>query len=65
MELTHKIKQIKYENINLFLIIFLPISLFIGSLITNLTIILIIIFFLLDCKKKIIFFLLEKKIFNF
>ena len=65
MELTHKIKQIKYENINLFLIIFLPISLFIGSLITNLTIILIIIFFLIDCKKKNNFFFIREKNFQF
>ncbi len=39
-------------KINIFLIIILPVSLFVGSLILNTNIVLIIIIFLLDCKKR-------------
>ena len=49
------------QKINIFLIIFLPISLLAGSLIVNLNVFFIIIFFLVDYKKTNAFAFLKDK----
>ena len=63
MKYTNTIRQLSFTKVNIFLIIFLPISLMIGSLILNLNIILIIFLFLLDCKKRNNFLLFKEKSF--
>ncbi len=49
----------------LYLILFLPLTLFIGSAITNIFIFSIVIIFLIECKKKNNFFFLKNKNFQF
>jgi len=63
MKYTDTIKQLSFTKVNIFLIVFLPISLLIGSLIINLNIILIIFLFFLDCKKRNNFLLFKEKSF--
>ena len=53
-------KFLYFKNKTLYLILLLPISLFIGSTITNIFIILIIILFILECVQKKYYFFLEK-----
>ena len=53
------------EKKNLYLILILPITLFIGSAVTNSVIIAIIIIFLIDCKKDNNFYFLKNKNFHF
>ena len=65
MNLEFKEKLFKSTNLNIFLIIFLPISLFAGSLIVNLNVFFIIIFFLMDYKKNNAFSFLKDKNFYF
>ena len=52
MQLINSFKFLSLTKINIFLIIILPVSLLLGSLILNSNIVLIIIIFLLDCKKR-------------
>ena len=52
MQLINSFKFLSLTKINIFLIIILPVSLILGSLILNSNIVLIIIIFLLDCKKR-------------
>jgi O-antigen ligase len=65
MQLINSFRLLNPTKINILLIVFLPISLFVGSLILNLNIVLIILFFLMDCKKRNNFLLFKENSFIF
>ena len=65
MEFIKSFRSLSLTKVNVFLIIFLPISLLLGSLILNLNILIIVLIFIAECTKKKNFFLFKEKSFIF